>query len=52
MVKDLAMESSDLFSHPNQPEAVNRETFAEPVQAPVFSDRPRKDSTADTPPSS
>jgi len=53
MVKDLAMESSDLFSHPYEPEAVpNREAFNEPVQAPVFSDRPRKDSTADTPPSS
>jgi len=51
MVKDLAMESSDLFSHPYQPEAHDREAFTEPVQAPVFSDRPQ-DSTADTPPSS
>jgi hypothetical protein len=45
------MESSDLFSHPYVPEAVsNKESSADPVQAPVFSDRP--DSTADTPPSS
>lgn len=51
MVKDMAMESSDLFSHPHQPEAVNREAFTEPVQAPVFSDRPQ-DSTPDTPPTS
>ena len=49
VVKDLAMESSDLFSHPHQPEAVNREAFTEPVQAPVFSDRPQ-DTTPDTPP--
>jgi hypothetical protein len=53
MVRDIAMESSDLFSHPYEPEAVsNREAFAEPVQAPVFSDSPRKESTPDTPPSS
>ena len=53
MVKDSAMESSGLFSHPHQPEAVpESERSTEPVQAPVFSDRPRDDSTADTPPSS
>jgi hypothetical protein len=46
------MESSDLFSHPHQPQAVpNPEALTDPVQAPVFSDRPRKDSTADMPPS-
>ena len=49
MVKDRAMESSDLFSHPYQPEAVPNREASEPVQAPVFSDRHRKDSTADTP---
>ena len=53
MVKDSAMESSGLFSHPHQPEVVpESERSTEPVQAPVFSDRPRNDSTADTPPSS
>jgi hypothetical protein len=47
------MTSSDLFSHPEEPEFIpNREHSTEPVQAPAFSDRPRKDSTADTPPSS
>jgi hypothetical protein len=47
------METSDLFSHPYQPEAVPAgDRSTEPVQAPVFSDHPRKDSTADTPPSS
>jgi hypothetical protein len=47
------MESSDLFSHPYEPEVVpNREAASEPVQAPAFSDRPHNDSTADTPPSS
>jgi hypothetical protein len=46
------MESSDLFSHPDRPEVVaNSERSTEPVQAPVFSDRPRNDSTADAPPS-
>jgi hypothetical protein len=45
------MNTSDLFSHPYEPEAVaDKERSTEPVQAPVFSDR--KDSTADTPPSS
>jgi hypothetical protein len=52
-LKDLAMESSDLFSHPYQPEAVpTGDRSTEPVQAPVFSDRPGNDSTADTPPTS
>ena len=47
------MTSSDLFSHPDEPEFVpKRERPAEPVQPPAFSDRPRNDSTADTPPSS
>ena len=45
------MNSSELFSHPYEPEAVvNNEGSTEPVQAPVFSDR--SDSNADTPPSS
>jgi hypothetical protein len=47
------MESSDLFSHPYEPEAVaDRERSTEPVEAPAFSDRPRNNSTADTPPTS
>jgi hypothetical protein len=51
LVKDLAMNSSDLFSHPYEPEVVpDREASSEPVQAPAFSDR--DDSTADKPPSS
>jgi hypothetical protein len=45
------MNSSELFSHPYEPEAVaNNERSTEPVQAPVFSDR--EGSKADTPPSS
>jgi len=44
------MNSSDLFSHPYEPEIVpNRDDSAEPVQLPAFSDRPQKDSTRDTP---
>ena len=47
------MESSDLFSHPYEPEVVpNTERSTDPVQPPAFSDRPRNDSTADTPPTS
>jgi hypothetical protein len=52
-VKDLAMESSDLFSHPYVPEAVpDKESSTDPVEAPVFSDRPKSATTADTPPTS
>jgi hypothetical protein len=44
------MNSSDLFSHPYEPEVVvDKERSTEPVEAPVFSDRPQNDSTADTP---
>jgi hypothetical protein len=44
------MESSDLFSHPYEPEFfANKERSDEPVQAPTFSDK--NNSTADTPPS-
>ena len=44
------MNSSELFSHPYQPEvSPNKEDSAEQVQAPVFSDRPGNDSTRDTP---
>jgi hypothetical protein len=43
------MNSSDLFSHPYEPEAVaNRDSASEPVQLPAFSDRPQNDSTRDT----
>jgi hypothetical protein len=43
------MESSGLFSHPEEPEVIaNPERSAEPVELPAFSDGPRK-TTADTP---
>jgi hypothetical protein len=45
------MESSDLFSHPYEPEtAPNAGQSTDPVQLPAFSDRPQSDKTADTPP--
>jgi hypothetical protein len=45
------MESSDLFSHPYEAEAVpNTESSSEEVQAPAFSDRPQSASPAATPP--
>jgi len=45
------MESSDLFSHPYEPEiAPNTGHSSDPVQPPAFSDRPQSDKTADTPP--
>jgi hypothetical protein len=45
------MKSSDLFSHLPEPEFVsNKDQFADPVQAPVFS--ALGDSTGDTPSSS
>lgn len=44
------MESSDLFSHPYEPEAVTkRENNTEPTENPTFSDRPQKDSSASKP---
>lgn len=44
------MESSDLFSHPYEPEAAyDTENDSEPVQAPVFSDLPKKKPTAPAP---
>lgn len=47
------MTSSDLFSHPYEPEFFpNSERAAEPVKAPVFSDRDPSDSTSATPPTS
>jgi hypothetical protein len=46
------MESSDLFSHPYEPEVVEkREGPKEPTENPTFSDRPSKDSP-DSKPSS
>ena len=46
------MKSSDLFSHPYEPEVVsNTERDWKPVQFPAFSDSPQRDSTATTPPS-
>ena len=46
------MKSSDLFSHCDESKVVphtGRES--EPVQPPTFSDRPKSDSAATTPPS-
>ena len=44
------MESSDLFSHPYEPEVVaKRETNTEPTEMPTFSDQPKKDSSASKP---
>lgn len=41
------MTSNDLFSHPEEPEsASNPEHDSEPVEFPMFSDRPEKQSTA------
>jgi hypothetical protein len=52
------MESSDLFSHPHlfshpfEPEVVSKtDRDSEPVQLPTFSDAPKSNSTAATPPS-
>jgi hypothetical protein len=43
------MESSDLFSHPHQPEFIaNRDRAADPVEAPAFSDRIKSDSPPST----
>jgi hypothetical protein len=47
------MKSSDLFSHPYEPESrPDNDRSAEPVEAPAFSDRPKNTSTSATPPSS
>jgi hypothetical protein len=47
------MESTDLFSHPYEPEAVPAsEPSSEAVQNPAFSDSPQSDSPAATPPPS
>lgn len=44
------MDSNDLFSHTEQPTpATNAETSAEPVSAPIFSDRPKAQPRADVP---
>lgn len=46
------MKSSDLFSHRYEPEAVSdTPRDSEPVQLPIFSDRPKSDSAATRPPS-
>lgn len=45
------MESTDLFSHPYEPEAKpTSEQSSDEVQAPTFSDLPQKDSPAAKPP--
>jgi hypothetical protein len=44
------MESSDLFSHPYEPQVVSkRESSDEPTEPPVFSDRPQTDSSTAEP---
>ena len=44
------MDSSDLFSHPVEAENTSHNTDSEkPVQNPVFSDRPQKDSSVAKP---
>ena len=44
------MESSDLFSHPYEPQVVSkREGSAEPTELPAFSDRPQPDSSTAKP---
>jgi hypothetical protein len=45
------MKSSDLFSHPPEPERVAIERNPEPVEAPIFSDAPASKSTPKTSPS-
>jgi hypothetical protein len=46
------MKSSDLFSHRYEAEAASETPRdSEPVQLPAFSDRPKSDSAAATPPS-
>jgi len=44
------MESSDLFSHPYEPEIVEkRESSKEPTENPTFSDRPQQETPASKP---
>ncbi len=44
------MDSSDLFSHRQAPQvAQSGPQSQEPVQAPVFSDQPKKTTPADSP---
>lgn len=43
------MQSSDLFSHPDEPERVTIERRSEPVEFPVFSDADKKPDSAVTP---
>ena len=44
------MDSSELFSHRQEPQAAVSHTVSnEPVQPPVFSDQPRKTRTGDSP---
>jgi hypothetical protein len=43
------MESSDLFSHPYEPEVVPNSEPSEEAHVPAFSDRPQSDSPAATP---
>jgi cytochrome P450 family 135 len=43
------MDSSDLFSHIQAPQVpVPNQGFDEPVEAPVFSDQPRRETRADS----
>ena len=43
------MDSSDLFSHIQAPEVpVSDQDYNEPVEAPVFSDQPRRETRADS----
>lgn len=44
------MESSDLFSHPYEPQVVAKpDTSAEPTEAPLFSDQPQTNPSAAEP---
>jgi hypothetical protein len=47
------MKSSDLFSHPYEPEDVSStDRDSEPVQSPAFSDGPKSESSATSRPPS
>ncbi|VEG51721.1 Uncharacterised protein [Mycolicibacterium aurum] len=47
--RTLCMDSSDLFSHIQAPQVpVSDPSFDEPVEAPVFSDQPRRETRADS----
>jgi hypothetical protein len=44
LLRTDSMESTDLFSHPEQPEFIsNGESSPEPVEAPAFSDQPHRE---------